>query len=282
MRFMVAAVLWIITTVLLAVAIAAIWAQQNIVDERGYTEFAASAARDPALQDAMVDELTEPVTDKITATGASVTSTSVHRLLEAYVKGPSFPGQFGLLNQSAHRWFFSEPSRQGQVSGGPVVVDLAPLLSDPEFQKLLAMFNFALPDSVVIPLKVSEGPRPGRLRPLATWGPWVSVGTAILTGVCALLVLAAARSRGKALAALGVSALIVGAGGWAALEVARGHTGDVLNRANVDVRDIADALINHAVADLHVWLNITLVAGGGLLLLGVVVSMLGAMWRKPS
>ena len=57
--------------------------------------------------------------------------------------------------------------------------------------------------------------RPGQLRQLATWGPWVSVGATILTGVFALLTLAAAGSRGKALAALGVSALLVGAAGWA-------------------------------------------------------------------
>ena len=53
---------------------------------------------------------------------------------------------------------------------------------------------------------------------------------AIFTGVFALLTLATARSRGKALAALGVSALLVGAAGWAGFEVGRRYIDDALNR----------------------------------------------------
>jgi hypothetical protein len=45
----------------------------------------------------------------------------------------------------------------------------------------------------------------------------VSIGAAALSGLFALLTLAAARSRGRALASLGVSALLVGAAGWAGI-----------------------------------------------------------------
>jgi hypothetical protein len=281
-RLLLTVFLWILTTVALAVAVPAMWAQKNFVDERGYSAFAASAAHDPQLQEAMVNELTNPVADKLAAAGSPVRPTSVHRFLEAYAKGPSFPGQFALINQNAHRWLFTDSVQQGQDSDGPVVVDLTPMLSDPDFKQLLATFHFSLPDSLVVPLKLSDKLRPGQLKPLSTWGPWVSVGTAILTGVLALLTLAAARSRGKALAALGVSALVVGAAGWAGLEVARRYANDALTGNQGNVRDVVDALIRHAVGSMHGWLNLTLAAGGALVVLGVVLAMLGGVRRRDA
>jgi hypothetical protein len=89
-----------------------------------------------------------------------------------------------------------------------------------------------------------------------------------------------ARSRGKAIAALGVSALVVGASGWAAVEVARRYINDALNRTAGDIRRVADIMVDHAEASLHQWLNLTLICGGALVVLGVVVSMLGGLRRK--
>jgi len=57
----------------------------------------------------------------------------------------------------------------------------------------------------------------------------MSIVVAALTGICALLTLAIARSRGRVLAGLGVSALLVGAAGWAGIEVARRRINDALN-----------------------------------------------------
>jgi hypothetical protein len=122
--------------------------------------------------------------------------------------------------------------------------------------------------------------RPGQLRLLSRWGPWGSVGAAILAGVLALFTLAVARSRGKALAALGVSALLVGAAGWAGLEVARRYINTALDRTTGDIRQVADAMVNHAEGSLHQWLNLTLAAGGVLVVFGVIVSMLGGLRRR--
>ena len=121
--------------------------------------------------------------------------------------------------------------------------------------------------------------RPGQLRKLSTWGPWVSVGSTILAGVFALLMLAAARSRGKALAALGVSALLVGAAGWAGLEVARRYINDALNQTGGDIRQVADVMVAHAEGSVHQWLNLSLAAGGVLVVLGFV-SMLAGLRRR--
>jgi hypothetical protein len=108
----------------------------------------------------------------------------------------------------------------------------------------------------------------------------VSVAAAVLTGICALLTLAAARSRGRALAALGVSALLVGAAGWAAIEVARRRMNDALTHAGGDIRRIADVMVGDAEASLHQWLNLTLAVGGALVVFGVFVAMLGSLGKR--
>jgi hypothetical protein len=91
--------------------------------------------------------------------------------------------------------------------------------------------------------------------------------------------LAAARSRGKALAALGVSALIVGAAGWAGLEVADRWVNEALNQTEGNIRQVADVMVAQAENGMHEWMNLTLAAGGVLVVFGVVVSMLGGLRR---
>ena len=112
------------------------------------------------------------------------------------------------------------------------------------------------------------------------WGPWVSVGAAVLTGVFALLTLAAARRRGKALAALGVSALLVGAAGWAGIEVARRYVDDALNAHHRrHPRRSPTRWSAMPIGSLHLWLNLTLAAGGVLVVFGVIV--VDAGWSAP-
>ena len=61
MRFVATVFLWLVTTVALAAAVPAMWAQKNIVDANGYAAFTQSAAKDPRLQQAMASELTTQI-----------------------------------------------------------------------------------------------------------------------------------------------------------------------------------------------------------------------------
>ena len=119
--------------------------------------------------------------------------------------------------------------------------------------------------------------RQGQLSRVAAWGPWVSIGAVALSGFFGLLTLAAARRRGKALTSLGVSALLVGAAGWAGIEVGSRYLNDALNRTTGDIRQIADVHGRHAEAGLHYWLNLTLIAGVVLVGFGVIVAILGSV-----
>lgn len=281
MRFMASALFWLLATVALAVAVPATWTQHNVVDRAGYSALATSAAKDPALQQAMASALTSQLMSLAGNSGYDVNETLLNGAARAYTRGSAFPGQFALANQVAHRWLFTDTVGQSDASGR-WQIDLSPMLADSSFQQTLSDFGIKAPKTLEIPLteNVSQSLRPGQLRDVAKWGPWVSVGAAVLAGVFALLTLAVAKQRGKALAALGVSGLIVGAAGWAGIEVGRRHVNDALNATTGDVRNVAAAMVDHAIGNMHLWLNLTLAAGLGLVVLGVLASMLGGLRRS--
>lgn len=281
MRLVATVVFWLVATVALAVAVPSAWAQRNVVDQNGYAALAASAAESPQLQQAMATELTTAVTGLLSEQGYGVNTDLVRGVAAAYTASPSFPGQFATANRIVHRWAFTDAVAQAQSGGW--VIDLAPMLADTSFRQTLANFDIEPPQSMTVPVAAEvQSLQPGQFRPLARWGPWVSIGAVVLTGLFALLTLAAARSRGKALAALGVSALLVGAAGWAGIEVLRGRVDDALNRTEGAVRTAADVMVDQAEGSLHHWLNLTLAAGWVLVLVGVVASVLGGWQRTRS
>jgi hypothetical protein len=274
------AVLWLVTTVALAVATPAAWLQLNIVNEGGYAALAQKAAGDPALQSAAADELTNRAMALIAAHSGGrepVDSAEVHDAAVAFTAGPAFPSMFAEANRAAHRWLFTADG-----SGGSWVIDVAPMLKDASMQGILSSHNVKVPATLSVPLTASEpqSPRQRQLSRLAKWGPWVSIGAAALSGLFALLTLAAVRRRGKALTSLGVSALLVGAAGWAGIEIGDRNINGALNRATGDIRRIAEVMVGHAEASVRHWLDLTLVAGALLVGLGVLVAILGGLRKK--
>lgn len=281
MRVLASVVFWLLTTVALAVAVPAMWAQHHVVDRNGFSAFATSAAKDPAVAQAMAGALTSRLTGLAANSGYDVNQTLFEGAARAYTNGDAFPGQFALANQVAHRWLFTDVAVTPDASGR-WQIDLSPMLADGSFRQTLEDFGIKAPTTLEVPLteNVSQHLRPGQLREVAKWGPWVSVGAAVLAGAFALLTVASARRRGKAIAALGISAMLVGAAGWAGIEVGRRYVDDGLKSVPDDVRGVAAAMADYAVGSMHLWLNLTLAAGLGLVALGVIVTVLGGLRRS--
>jgi hypothetical protein len=281
-RFAAALVFWLATTVGLAVAVPAEWAQRHVVDVDGYTALTQKAAGDPALQSAMAAELTTRAMALIAAHNGGrspADGARVHAAAAAFTAGPAFPALFARANRMAHDWLFTSP-RSGD--GDQWMVDLAPMLGDPSIRRLLDSYHVTVPATLAVPLTVSvpsmSAPlRQGQLSRVATWGPWVSIGAAAWCGFCALLTLLVARRRGKALTSLGVSALLVGAAGWAGIEVGARYVNDALNRTTGNVRQVADVMVTDAEASAREWLDLTLAAGAGLVVFGVLVAIVGGL-----
>lgn len=281
MRFLAALLLWVLATVSLAVAVPAVWAQLNIVDEDGYAALAATAAQDERLQDAMAGELTSQVIALGADQGYALNPELVSQVAVAYTRNSGFPGQFAQANRIAHRWMFTGAVPSGN-STDQWLINVAPMLLDRSFAATLGSLDLQVPQTMTVPITVNTPElQPGKLRWLATWGPWVSAATAVVAAAFALLTLAAARSKGRAFTALGVSALLVGALGWAGIEVGHRYVDGALNRTTGDLRTVAEVMVTHAEDSLHLWLNITLIAGAGLVVLGAIVAGIGGLRRRP-
>jgi len=277
-RFLSAALFWLLATAALAVTLPAVWAQCNLIDADGYARLARHAAARPALQDAVASELSSQAVRLIRGHGYNIDPSPVRAAAAEYTAGPSFPAQFVQVNSDGHAWLLSGENT------GPWRIDVIPMLRDKAFAQLLSDYNITLPPSMTVPLTPTstELVRPGGLHRLAVWGPALSVVLAVLTGVCALLTLAAARRRGRALAGLGVSALLVGAAGWSGIEVARRRLDQLLNQATGDIRRIAESVAEVGENSLHQWLNLALAAGAVLVLVGVAVALLGGLRKSGS
>jgi len=274
-RLVATVLMWLITTALLAVAVPAVWAQQNLVDGAGYAALAQKAAVDPELQSAMATELTT----RVGLLGSGVDSTIVSRIAAAYTASTVFPGQFAIANGFAHRWLFTDTVASSVDPQGRWVIDLAPMLSDTAFSQTLRDYNITVGSAVPMPLTDSAPAalRPGALREVGVWAPWVSMGVAVLAAASALLTIYLARNRGRILAALGISALIVGAVGWAAIEFAQRRVRDALNQTSGNLRIVADVMVATVEDSMHQWLNVTLIVGGGLVIVGVIVGLLSSL-----
>jgi hypothetical protein len=279
-RTVAAVLMWFVTTALLAVAVPAVWAQQNLVDGAGYAALAQRAAADPELQSAMATELTT----RVGLLGSGVDSTIVSRIAAAYTASAVFPGQFAIANGFAHRWLFTDTVSSSVDPQGRWVIDLAPMLSDTAFSQTLRDYNITVGSAVPMPLTDSAPAelRPGALREVGMWAPWVSMGVAVLAAASALLTIYLARNRGRILAALGISALIVGAAGWAAIEFAQRQVRDALNQTSGNLRTVADVMVATVEDSMHQWLNVTLIVGGGLVIVGVIVGLLSSLANAGS
>jgi len=274
-RTVATALMWLVTTVLLAVAIPAVWAQHNLVDGAGYAALARKAAVDPELQSAVATELTT----QVGLLGSGVDSTIVSRIATAYTASSAFPGQFASANEFAHRWLFTDTIPSTVDPQGRLVVDLAPMLSDTAFAQTLRDYNITVPSALPIPLTDNASPtmRPGSLREVGLWAPWVSMGLAILAAASALLTIYLSRSRGRILVVLGVSTLVVGASGWAAIEFAQHYVRQTLDETAGSARRITEVMVTAIQSSMHQWLNITLIFGGGLVIIGVIVGLLSSL-----
>jgi hypothetical protein len=274
-RFAATALLWVVTTAATAVAILTAWAQLNLVDAGGYAALAREAATDPTLQSAAAAELTTQATAFITGRGRSVDPAVVAAAAATYTAGPAFPAQFAAVNRLVHGWVLN-----GDSSGDAWIADVAPMLADPSLGQMLSRFHVRAPATLIVSLTASP-PKlsASRLRRFATWNLWECFGAGALAALNAVLMLAVARSRAKALTGLGVSALVVGACGWAVVEVARQHVDAALADTTGDIRAIADVMIGEAQAGLRHWLDITLAFGAALVAFSVLVAALRG-WRE--
>ena len=71
--------------------------------------------------------------------------------------------------------------------------------------------------------------------------------------------------------------MLVGAAGWAGIELGGRYINAALNGTTGDVRQIAEVMVGHAEVSLHQWLNDSLIGGGALVVFGVLAAIVGSV-----
>lgn len=275
MRSLTTLLAWLITTVMLAVAVPATWMQHNLVEDDGFAALSQRAAQNPVLQTAVAGELASQAVWLIRERGFNVDYPRVRDIATAYTASPAFPPRFARVMAGVHRNMFAENGSDEWD------IDLAAMLDDREFRPTMTDYDVQEPSALTAPVVVSapEALRSGQLRLLADWSRRVGLGAGALAGLGALLTLAVARRRGLALAGLGVSGLLAaGIGGVGAAVVHRQLTavlGASLNNTEATIRKIADVMVATGVNDLQHWLSLTAVAGAAVTVSGLAVMLLG-------
>jgi hypothetical protein len=81
---------------------------------------------------------------------------------------------------------------------------------------------------------------------------------------------------------LGISALLVGGIGWAGIEVLGRRIDDALNQTTGDIRQMADVMLGPVEGSLRQWFTATLLGGAALVVFGLLVAVLGSLFKKKA
>ena len=167
MRFVAALLFWLLTTAALAVAVPAMWAQHNVVDEDGYAALARRRPPSDPLQDAMAVRADQPA-------GLLARQQRLRRQPRSGARcGDGLHAQSGLPRPVRDRPTGSctagcSPTPRGSpTTSGRWEIDLSPMLADSSFQQTLQDFGISAPSTLEVPLtdNAPDSLRPGSAAP---------------------------------------------------------------------------------------------------------------------
>lgn len=274
-----AGVLVLVAALLLPTALAARWVHETVGDTDGYVVVAEDVIADPAVQGALVDQLTTTVMDQIPDLGVPAVETAVAGVVEetvAQVVGSdTFATVWADANRTAHSTVLGlltgDSSRVTLDADGQVVLDLSAVADAvttrivesglltaeqvPAFETSVPLFQSTALDDARTGYEV--------VSTVSTWAPWVALAVLVLA-------LALAYSRGLVLVWVGVLSA-------AATGLVMVALGLVSERATLAVTSpsVSPALVG-SITDVFTSsaqeaLRTGLVVGGALVVLGVVV-----------
>jgi hypothetical protein len=266
MRGLLAFLAGVVAVVALAVALPAAWVAASVADEDGFVALARDVTTTRAVQDSAADLLTQRLADRaglppqLAATGRDVLERAADRVLAD--RGVAAAWQETL--RLTHRALLDDPaSRSGRVD---VPLDLAPLA------RLVAERSDGLvtaPETLVVEL--DGGPSAETLR-VVDDSPRTALVAGAVAAVAALVALSAARRRGAALVLLGLGAVAVAGADAVLARLARDRAVEGSAGSGLEA-DLLRALADVAVTSFDGWLVWSALAGGVVVVLGVVVGL---------
>lgn len=280
MRTFVSALAVLIGLLMAAVAVPAMWVDRNIVQEDGFVALTAPLGKDPAFQQGLASAAVGSLaSDRIPAALTDLARPILDSAAKSLTSLPGYPGAWTETLRKSHRLNLADPSTlPPEVDGvSALTLDVAPLVGLVASQVAGATsLPLQAPDQVLI--NIGQSNQRQLLERVSAFAP---MGYAAGAGavIAFALALVAARRRWTVLAGTGVGVLVL-AGGWKLAADAAGgavaRTGGGSEVAEIFKREFVAA----AAESYGQWIIVAAVAGGILLVLGLVLRSVGGHRRS--
>lgn len=261
MRSFSAVVAGVVATVVAFVTVPILWISVHVQDEAGYVSFSRELATDDELQGAFAAYLADDFVQRGVLPGRlqDLATSALTSVARATSNQPGFVEAWEETQRSLHRSAFGD-------STGPITVDVTPMANF-----VAARVGDQLPVSLKVEseLRVPLGTAADRrqLRWIDESRTYGLIGLMIVVVAAAVCVLAA-RSRGLALAGLGVGALVVAGGLRLLTSVVTPRLIDDTSQASAFARSVQRLLVDRGAESLVGWLEPMAMIGFAAVLLG--------------
>jgi hypothetical protein len=282
LRTFVSAVAAILGLLLSAVAIPAIWADRNIVQEDGFVALAAPLGQDAEFQQRLAVATVGTIdTGAIPDALAGVVKPVLEAAAGKLTGLPGYPAAWEETLRKSHRLSFADPASlppEADTSSS-LTLDVAPLvaLATEELSRATGL-PLDAPDQTLI--SVGQSDQRQLIERLSAYAP-LGYPLAIGAGIAFALALVTARRRWSVLVSVGFGALVL-AGLWTlgSQTVQNAVLGTASGNGIADM--FRDAFVAAASASFASWVTGALVAGGALLVAGLVTKVASPGQRRPN
>ncbi|MCU1530917.1 MAG: hypothetical protein JWO49_488 [Arthrobacter sp.] len=272
MRTFVSAAAVLIGLLMAAVAVPAIWVDRNIVQEEGFVALAGPLGQDPLFQRRLASATVGSLGSGsgIPAALRQMARPILENTAQSLTALPGYPEAWAETLRKSHRLTFADPNTLPAEADGrsSLTLDVGPLAGLVAEQVSAATrLPLAAPEEVLIHIG-----QPDQRQLIERFAAYATLGYAAAAGAGLALALAfvAARRRWTVLAGTGAGALVL-AGVWKLASGAAGAAVAGTSTGNEVAEIFKRELVSTATAGFEQWILATVVAGGALLGLGIVL-----------
>ncbi|MBG0740330.1 hypothetical protein IV500_13160 [Paeniglutamicibacter antarcticus] len=273
MRTLVAAIMVLLALVLTAVAVPAIWADRNVVQEDGFVAMAAPLGSDTEFQQALADATVKSVSSQLDLNSAllALVQPSIEAAAKALSSDPGYPAAWTETLRRSHRLTVADTPGSGGADR--LTLDIAPLLTLLE-NKVAAGLDVAVTPPEQVLIEVGQPAQRTAIVRLSTYAPlgyWLAGGA----GLALLLALVIARRRSSTLVLTGLGLAVV-AGLWK-LALDRISAAVLASSSGNAIAELfKEQFVSAATKDFGQWIVVALLVA----VLLVVVGSLGRVLRR--
>jgi hypothetical protein len=280
LRTFVSAAAVLIGLLMAAVAVPAIWVDRNIVQEDGFVALAAPLGKDPVFQRRLATAAVGSLSagDRIPEALSEQALPILETAAQSLTGMPGYPDAWAETLRKSHRLTFADPGTLPAEADGAtsLTLDVAPLVGLVAKQVSdTTKLPLTAPEQVLI--HIGQSNQRQAVERVAAYAP---MGYAVAIGavIAFLLALVAARRRWTVLAGTGAGALVL-AGAWKLAADAAGGALAGTSSGN-EVADIFKReFVSASTGSFGQWILIVAVAGGVLLVVGLVLRVVAGPRR---